>query len=34
MSDMLALAAAPLIIWIGVFLYIWRVDSKAGRLKR
>jgi len=33
LSDKLAMAAAPLIIWIGVFLYIWRVDCRAGKLK-
>ncbi|MCX6346103.1 MAG: CcmD family protein [Armatimonadetes bacterium] len=31
---MLALAAAPLIVWVGVFVYLWRIDSKVGKLKQ
>jgi CcmD family protein len=31
---MLSLAIVPLVVWVGVFLYLLMVDRKLARLER
>ena len=31
MNEMFMLAAVPLIVWIGVFLYLFMLDRKLAR---
>ena len=33
-SKMLSLAIVPLVVWVGVFLYLLMVDRKLARLER
>jgi CcmD family protein len=33
MSDLLGLALVTLIIWVGLFAYVYRVDRKVRRLE-
>jgi CcmD family protein len=33
MTDMLGIALVTLIIWVGLFSYIYRVDRKVRRLE-
>ena len=33
MDKMLTLALVPLIVWIGLFLYVYSVDRKLARLE-
>ncbi|MCE5198932.1 MAG: CcmD family protein [Armatimonadota bacterium] len=34
MSNMVALVAAPIIVWAGVFAYMMHLESKLRKLKR
>jgi CcmD family protein len=33
MTDLLGIMLVTLIIWVGLFGYIWRVDRKVRRLE-
>jgi len=33
MSDLMGLALVTLIIWVGLFAYVYRVDRKVRRLE-
>jgi CcmD family protein len=33
MSDLVGLALVTLIIWVGLFAYVYRVDRKVRRLE-
>jgi CcmD family protein len=32
-SDLLALALVNVLIWAGIFVYLWRLDAKVKRLE-
>jgi len=34
MTDLLGIMLVTLIIWVGLFGYIWRVDRKVRRLEQ
>jgi CcmD family protein len=34
MSAPVALTIAPLVCWLGLFAYLWRLDSKIGELRK
>ena len=34
MSKLLALSAATLIIWGGIFLYMWRLDRRLDTIEK
>ncbi|MCK5376635.1 MAG: CcmD family protein [Acidobacteria bacterium] len=33
MSDLMGIALVTLIIWVGLFAYVYRLDHKVGRLE-
>ena len=33
MSDLMGIALVTLIIWVGLFAYVYRLDRKVGRLE-
>ncbi len=33
MSDLLGIMVVTLIIWVGLFSYVWKVDRKVRRLE-
>ena len=33
MSDLMGIALVTLIIWVGLFAYVYRLDLKVGRLE-
>ena len=33
MTDLLGIMVVTLIIWVGLFAYIWKVDRKVRRLE-
>jgi CcmD family protein len=33
MSDLMGIAVVTLMIWVGLFAYVYRLDRKVGRLE-